>query len=726
MTVRTALVLNNGQVEQQQSGDLISGVANVLTNTTLYVATTGNDTTGDGSIGNPWLTIGKALSYLTDKWIDKGSFVTIQVGDGNFAISTTLTVNHPHGDRLSLVGTNTHDKTLSSVQSSSGSAGAWSYILNVNTVTDLAVDDYVLIRAPANGTRPTHLAGCHQITNVDAINSRITIAVKHKHASAASGAVTGTVTCVKTRITVTGTDGLVVVPTCSLSFVDKIIMAGDATAGKTGFLLTYGTAASSGGAIAFGNGVGSVNFTYGVQCVGGSVIGGIVCSGHLASGIQLFNGGKLYASLGVVCSGNGAFGVFATLNSSAYCPASICTGNSDSGFGASVKGSISGSSSTLTANTLNGAVAEVGGTILVDLSTITTNLDNGVLVLSDSNATCSSATISSNGTYGIYVQHGYVQSLGSTVSGNGTASYNIPVDKLDLYDSYIDTGAVTYDDAFVAPGGRLTLESGVPVSSSDQALKTTVYYTPYLHNRVRLKKDGVWQMVTFTERSGTPNNGAALPQDVFLYDNSGTLTLEFVNWSSATARSTAISFDTTGGFYVKSGNDTRLYLGTVKSDSTSHVSDTQRLRLVWNMYNRVQREFYWAGPGTNWTYSSSSVFRYVNAGSAPSVALVVGLVDTFLRLMVHVTASRSIGTGSGAAVISIGIDSTTVAVFHVQSAYIRETDANGTSQNAFYTGIVPLGYHEYNWIERTASTSQTLNCTGTNGDEAGFTGSVMS
>jgi hypothetical protein len=41
---------------------------------------------------------------------------------------------------------------------------------------------------------------------------------------------------------------------------------------------------------------------------------------------------------------------------------------------------------------------------------------------------------------------------------------------------------------------------------------------------------------------------------------------------------------------------------------------------------------------------------------------------------------------------------------------------------AFRSEIVPLGYHEYNWVERTGANTITASFRGTNGDEAGFYG----
>jgi len=47
--------------------------------------------------------------------------------------------------------------------------------------------------------------------------------------------------------------------------------------------------------------------------------------------------------------------------------------------------------------------------------------------------------------------------------------------------------------------GRLTLESGVPVSTTDQTAKTILYYTPYVGNIVSLYSGTAWEDKTFTE-----------------------------------------------------------------------------------------------------------------------------------------------------------------------------------------------------------------------------------
>jgi hypothetical protein len=55
---------------------------------TIYVAATGSDLTGNGSIGLPYLTIGKAISTIL-KVINSGVTVTISIGVGTFTMSAT-------------------------------------------------------------------------------------------------------------------------------------------------------------------------------------------------------------------------------------------------------------------------------------------------------------------------------------------------------------------------------------------------------------------------------------------------------------------------------------------------------------------------------------------------------------------------------------------------------------------------------------------------------------
>lgn len=56
----------------------------LTTSKTYYVATTGNDSTGDGSVGSPWLTIQHAINFVMETIDLGGQTVTIQVANGTY------------------------------------------------------------------------------------------------------------------------------------------------------------------------------------------------------------------------------------------------------------------------------------------------------------------------------------------------------------------------------------------------------------------------------------------------------------------------------------------------------------------------------------------------------------------------------------------------------------------------------------------------------------------
>lgn len=83
-------------------------------------------------------------------------------------------------------------------------------------------------------------------------------------------------------------------------------------------------------------------------------------------------------------------------------------------------------------------------------------------------------------------------------------------------------------------GGRLTLTSGTPVTTADVTAAGTLYYTPYLHNRIGVYDGTRWKIYAFSEISLALAVTSGYLYDVFVYDNAGTLTLEITEWDNAT------------------------------------------------------------------------------------------------------------------------------------------------------------------------------------------------
>lgn len=88
----TSITVGIASIQQLISAGV--DLAPVTSLTTYYVATTGSDTTGDGSASNPWATPHKALDYLSSKSLkvtEGFPRVTISVGVGtyNFGLNQT-------------------------------------------------------------------------------------------------------------------------------------------------------------------------------------------------------------------------------------------------------------------------------------------------------------------------------------------------------------------------------------------------------------------------------------------------------------------------------------------------------------------------------------------------------------------------------------------------------------------------------------------------------------
>lgn len=87
-------------------GDFFGGQT-IESDKTFYVSTTGSDTTGDGTSGNPWKTIHHALDYLDNFAIHNDATVTIQLADGTYSYTSSIIVSHPHGGNITIEGNTT-------------------------------------------------------------------------------------------------------------------------------------------------------------------------------------------------------------------------------------------------------------------------------------------------------------------------------------------------------------------------------------------------------------------------------------------------------------------------------------------------------------------------------------------------------------------------------------------------------------------------------------------
>jgi hypothetical protein len=281
-------------------------------------------------------------------------------------------------------------------------------------------------------------------------------------------------------------------------------------------------------------------------------------------------------------------------------------------------------------------------------------------------------------------------------------------------------------------GGRLTLTSNTPVPTTDVTLATTIYYAPYLHDRVSLFDGTRWKTNStggqLSVSVGTLAN--ATNYDVFLWNNNGTLTLTIgPAWTAGGgsdlvrgtgAGSTAISQQ--NGVWVNqnaiSGGPAALqgiYLGTFRTTSTTTTADsggsgaTAGTRFLWNAYQRVPRSL-WANPGylnnnasTSYT-TTSTTFSEANGGTGSKSQFVLGLHGEAISYTA--TFNLSNNTALSVSLGGVGQDS---AVNAAVNAYVNVPNANSSNTASVGNTYIPgPGYHYLDLLIAAGSGSTAI------------------
>lgn len=282
-----------------------------------------------------------------------------------------------------------------------------------------------------------------------------------------------------------------------------------------------------------------------------------------------------------------------------------------------------------------------------------------------------------------------------------TAADPADADELPVYSAAVSANRkVTVQEVLalsgLTPGGRLTGSSTLPVTTAD-VTPSTLYYLPFVHSRVPLWDGTRWLAVEVAD-SGVSVALSGLtvsrPYDVFGYLSAGALALEYLAWTNDTTRATAVTIQ--DGRYCKSGDKTRLYLGTFYANATSSTVDSTSGRYLWNMYNRRPRTLRVTDSTDNWTYGTAA-YRAFNNSTANRVHLVIGISEDVVEALaianVILDTTESGNTG-------IGIDSTTVnSAQLITTNYENSTITISIAAFAHYSGYPGVGYHYIQQLE---------------------------
>lgn len=259
--------------------------------------------------------------------------------------------------------------------------------------------------------------------------------------------------------------------------------------------------------------------------------------------------------------------------------------------------------------------------------------------------------------------------------------------------------------------GRLTLTTGVPVTSADVTAAATLYWALYSGNQIGLYTGTRWVSYEFAQLSVAAPAVANQMYDACVDWNDGTPTLALTAWTNDTTRATALT--TQNGILVKTGDTQQRYVGSVRTRTASQFNDAYAFRHVWNYYNRVDRPLRVIDATNSWTAGSDGVIRQANASTANQIDLVVGVAEETITVLVQHRGSNSAGnvfiwTG-------IGEDSTTAKATGSLGGNVNPAANVVMELHALHTTIPAIGRHFYAWLEE-AATAATTTFYGDNND----------
>jgi hypothetical protein len=285
-------------------------------------------------------------------------------------------------------------------------------------------------------------------------------------------------------------------------------------------------------------------------------------------------------------------------------------------------------------------------------------------------------------------------------------------------------------------GGRLTLQSGVPVMTSSSTLAQTLYYAPYSGSSVPIYNGAVVQAYPFTSGatdavglqlslSDSPNWAANTVFDVFVALNAGSPALcTGPSWTNATTRATAGSIARYNGIWVNSSATAlacrtsstvinvpqyqATYVGTIMTDAAqagavdytfggAASGGSPAVFGVWNYYNRVDVASAVTDNGASYTYTGSFLgWRSARGSQGNRISFVVGLNEDALSVSYITRVGPVVATSYG--LIGIGLDSTSSVV---SNADLVPGTTTGSSSNidVYFSNVSSPGQHYLQALE---------------------------
>lgn len=275
------------------------------------------------------------------------------------------------------------------------------------------------------------------------------------------------------------------------------------------------------------------------------------------------------------------------------------------------------------------------------------------------------------------------------------------------------------------PGLRLSLDNGLPVTTSNVTGATSIYLLPHINNVIELYHEihEAWEPFTLSAGKemplGTLSNNTNY--DIFVYDDGGvTPTYEFVAWTNSTTRATAVVYQ--NGRWVKSGSLHKRYVGSFRTTSTTTTEDSDTKRFLFNAYNRMPRVLKRVETTDSWAGGTADTWVKANNSDSNRVEVLIGLSEGPVNLRL-----RTVALNDAAVVLAsggIGVDSASVNSADYFGGVANTTF--GVPAFAEYNGIPAIGWHYFQWLEYRGAGGNTTwyGDAGGNAIQSGLTGVV--
>jgi hypothetical protein len=182
------------------------------------------------------------------------------------------------------------------------------------------------------------------------------------------------------------------------------------------------------------------------------------------------------------------------------------------------------------------------------------------------------------------------------------------------------------------------------------------------------------------------------------------------------------------GRYCKSGDKTRLYLGTFRASDTDKTEDTiggasGGHRYLWNYYNRVARPLLVYDTTSSWSYATATI-RIANNSLANQLDFVVGIKEDLAQATLVGNAYLA-SNSTRTARIGVALNSGTAFGTFIGQGYNQSATAGWFPMCAQFGDMPLLGFNTLVWLESGAD--GTCSFAGTNSSVimAGMTATIF-